>query len=114
MVFEERRKKLTNSIILYNFAENAILFLTLLNSVIYPSASTAVYYVLAIFLTLMSLVRELKVIKLKFIMAILFLVASVSLMVTKGVFLILLNNKGYITLTPDERLLYDSIGIRID
>jgi hypothetical protein len=98
----------------YNLIENTFLFISLLNSVLYPSASTAIYYIFTIGLTLTSMTREEQKIKLKFIFAILFTLIAFGIMITKGVFLILLNNEGDIRLSSDERMLYDSLGIRID
>lgn len=55
---EKKRKKLTTSILLYNCFENLVLFMMMLNSVIYPSASSAAYFVFALVLTLLSLTRD--------------------------------------------------------
>ena len=81
---------------------------------IYPCATSAVYYLSALGFTAFSLSRNEKVIKLKFYLAILFTLVALGFLVTKGFFLIKLNNEGEITLTPEERTFYDSMGIRID
>jgi hypothetical protein len=49
---------LTTSILLYNCFENFVLFMMMLNSVIYPSASSATYFIFALVLTLLSLTRD--------------------------------------------------------
>ena len=86
----------------------------LLNSVIYPSATSALYYLMTLAFTGISLSKEKKKVKLKFALSIGVLVISCLILVAKGLALILLNNEGEINLTSDERLLYDSLGIRID
>ena len=67
------------------------LFITLLNSVMYPSASTALYFLFAMGLTLESMTRDEQRIKVKYIVSIMFTFAAFAIMVSKGVFLILLN-----------------------
>jgi hypothetical protein len=69
-------KRLITSIILCNCTENFILFLMLLNSVIYPSVSSAVYFIFAMILTMMSMQRNEKTVNTKFIIAILLLVIA--------------------------------------
>lgn len=102
------------NIILYNCLENFLLFAMLLNSVIYPSVSSAFYFLSAMGLTAISMNKDEKKVKLKFDLSIALLVISAGIMITKGVFLIMLNNEGVLSLSKDERLLYDSLGIRID
>ena len=68
---------------------------------IYPSASSALYFVFAMGLTAMSMTKEEKKVKLKFVLAISFVIISLGLLVTKGVYLIMLNNQGDITLSLD-------------
>lgn len=56
--FEEKRKKLTTSILIYNCLENLLLFMMMLNIVIYPSATSALYFVFSLILTMISLTRN--------------------------------------------------------
>jgi hypothetical protein len=76
----------------FNIIENFLLFLTLLNSAIYPSASSSFYFLFAMGLTLESMVRDQKRIKTKFIIAIILALLSFGIMITKGIFLIILND----------------------
>ena len=105
---------MTASALIYNSFENFVLFLMVRNSVIYPSASSALYFVFAMALTLMSLTRDQKIVQIKFIIGLVLLVLAMAWGVTKGVILVLLNNEGPLVLSSDERYLYDSLGIRID
>jgi hypothetical protein len=86
----------------------------MLNSVIYPSASSATYFIFALVLTHLSLTRDEKTVQIKFIIGMLLLVVAIALTITKGVILILLNNDGPLVLNSDERYFYDSMGIRMD
>lgn len=86
----------------------------MLNSVIYPSASSATYFIFVLILTLLSLTRDEKTVKIKFIIGIILLVVAIASAIAKGVILILLNNEGPLVLNSDERYFYDSMGIRID
>lgn len=101
-------------VIVSNIAENMVLFLMLLNSVIYPSVSSAIYLVVTMSLTGISLTRDKKKVQFKYGLSIASLVVTVLIMIAKGVTLILLNHEGEIYLSSDERLLYDSLGVRID
>jgi hypothetical protein len=58
----------------------------------YPSASTALYFLFAIGLTLESMAKNEQRIQVKHIVSILFTFAAVTVMVSKGVFLIILND----------------------
>ena len=58
----------------------------------YPSASTALYFLFAIGLTLESMAKNEQRIQIKHIVAILFTFAALTVMVSKGVFLIILND----------------------
>ncbi len=58
--FEEKRNKLTSIILMYNCFENLLLFLMMLNSVIYPSATSALYFVFTLTLTMISMTRNQK------------------------------------------------------
>jgi hypothetical protein len=58
----------------------------------YPSASTALYFLFAIGLTLESMAKNEQRIQVKHIVAILFTFAALTVMVSKGVFLIILND----------------------
>lgn len=98
---EKKREKLTTSVLLYNCFENFVLFLMMLNSVIYPSGSSATYFITALVLTLFSLTREEKTVQMKFIIGIVLLVIAIALTITKGVILILLNNEGTLVLNSD-------------
>ena len=111
---EKKRKKLTSSILIYNCFENFVLFLMMLNSVIYPSVSSASYFILALVLTILSLTRDEHTIKFKFIIGIILFGLSIALGIFKGVMLILLNDQGTLVLSSEDRYFYDSIGIRID
>ena len=66
----------------------------LLNSMIYPSVSSAVYFIFTMTLTMMSLKRNEKTINTKFIIAIVFLLMAFGQSIAKGVFLIILNHEG--------------------
>jgi hypothetical protein len=58
----------------------------------YPSASTALYFLFAIGLTLESMAKNEQRIHVKHIVSILFTFAALTVMVSKGVFLIILND----------------------
>ena len=73
---------------MYNCIENSLLFIIILNSVIYPSASFALYYMFALGATALSLSKVKKIIKLKFILAIALAVISITIAVGKGFILI--------------------------
>ena len=96
-----RAKKLFRQIFIYNVLENIALFITLMNSVVYPSASTALYFLFAMGLTLESMTRDEQRIKVKYMVSILFTFAAFSIMVAKGIFLIILNDEGDLQLTRD-------------
>lgn len=87
-----QRKRLSYKIIMYNCIENSLLFVIMLNSVIYPSASFALYYLFALGITALSLSKDNKTIKLKFILSIALAVSSITIAVGKGLILIKLNN----------------------
>ena len=90
---------MTASALIYNSFENFQLFLMILNSVIYPSASSALYFVFATALTLISLTRNQNIVQIKLIIGLVLLVLAMAWGVTKGVILILLNNKGPLVLS---------------
>lgn len=94
-------KKLQRKVFVYNSLENFLLFLMLLNSVIYPSATTAFYYIFTMAMTAISMVKDKKKVQLKFGLAIATLVISFMILVGKGFVLIMLNHDGEITLTND-------------
>lgn len=81
--------------------ENIILFLMLLNSVIYPNAATAVYYVITLSLTGISLTKDRKKVQLKYGISIATLVITLLILIAKAIILVLLNHEGEITLTSD-------------
>lgn len=83
-----QKKRLSYKIMMYNCIENSLLFIIMLNSVIYPSASFALYYMFALGATALSLSKVKKIIKLKFILAIALAVISITIAVGKGFILI--------------------------
>jgi hypothetical protein len=72
--------------------ENLVLFLVLLNSIVYPNACSGLYFLFALSLTALSLTKEEKKAKLKFVLAICLALISAGLGVTKGAYLIMLND----------------------
>jgi hypothetical protein len=65
-----------------------------MNSLFYPNGSTALYFLFAMGLTLESMTRDEQKIKVKYIISILFTFTAIAIMVSKGVFLIILNDDG--------------------
>jgi len=80
--------------ILYNCLENGLLFLVLLNSTIYPSASSGLYFCYCIIMTAFSLSNTEGRAKLKFWLSVLILVTTFAVLIAKGYFLIKLNSSG--------------------
>lgn len=101
--------------IFYNCLENFLLFIVLLNASIYPSASAGLYFAYCLGMTALSLSNEERRVLLKFGVSILMTVVTFGILLAKGYLLIKLNNTGQdLDLSRDDRLLYDSLGIRID
>ena len=101
-VDEDKNRRLNRRMIMYNCYENIILFMVLLNSVIYPSASSGLYYIYALVMTALSLTNEERKIKLKFGLTVCIIVLSFAIIISKGLFLIMLNNTGLdLDLTQD-------------
>ena len=63
--------------------------------------SSALYFVFAMALTLMSLTRDQKIVQIKFIIGLVLLVLAMAWGVTKGVILVLLNNEGPLVLSSE-------------
>ena len=101
-------------IFLYNCLENFLLFLVLLNSVIYPCASAGIYFLFAMGFTAISMVSEEKKARLKQVFSLFMALLAFGIIVGKIVFIVMLHKQGELSLTDDERLLYDSLGISID
>lgn len=110
----ERKHRIIRNVIFFNCLENFLLFLMLLINIMYPNASSALYLIFAFVFTASSLAKEEKKVMLKFVLSIALLVIGALIILAKGFVLIKLNHEGEISLSADERLLYDSLGIRID
>jgi len=80
--------------IVYNCLENFLLFFVLLNSSIYPSASTGLYFAYCLGMTALSLANEERKVLIKLWASILMIVVTFGIILAKGYLLIKLNNTG--------------------
>ena len=74
--------------VIFNCLEPFMLFLLMLNSLIYPNFPSAIYFSCSIFLTFMCLHKSEKKIKLKQILSIGMMVFSILVLILKTVFIV--------------------------
>ena len=71
------------SIVSFNYYEAIIIFLLLLNAVIYPNFISAGYFIYALTLISMAMTRDNEIIKIKFYLSIAMIILSVIIGVSK-------------------------------
>lgn len=101
------------NMIFFNCLEPFLLILLLLNSIVYPNFGTALYLIFALSLTGLCLSKEEKKINLKQIFAIVILISSVAILITKAVFIVDLHKQGELNLDETDILMYRTCGIYI-